>query len=297
MASPELQLVLDLLRGAPPVPREAGWVDQRAALENLVSMAPPRGDLRCTPVNIDGLKAEWVRAEGSREDHAVLYLHGGGYCIGSINTHRHLAGDIAQAAGARVLLIDYRLGPEHPFPGAVDDAKRAYDFLVGSGVQPKRCAIAGDSAGGGLTAAALLALRDADARLPAAGVCLSPWFDLSMSGDSMQSKAAVDPMVQRENLQRMASAYLAGAEARTPLASPLFADLRGLPPLLVQVGTAETLLDDSTRFAERARAAGVAVDIEVWDDMIHVWHAFSFALPEARQAIERIGAFLRQHWA
>jgi acetyl esterase/lipase len=297
MPSPELQTVIDLMRGMPPLAQEAAWAEQRAALENLTRMAPPVADVACTPVDADGVPAEWVAASAARADHAVLYLHGGGYCVGSINTHRQLAGDLSRAAGARVLLIDYRLGPEHAFPAAVDDATRAYRFLLGAGVRPRQSAIAGDSAGGGLTVAALLALRDADAPLPAAGVCLSPWLDLTQSGASMHGKAAVDPMVQRDRLQRMADAYLAGADPRTPLASPLFADLTGLPPLLIHVGTAETLLDDSTRFAERAGAAGVTVTLDVWDDMIHVWHAFASVLPEGREAIEHVGAFLRQRWA
>jgi acetyl esterase/lipase len=297
MPSPELQMVLDLLRGAPPVPRAAAWAEQRASLERLTSMVPLPDDVRTTTVDAGGVPAEWVAAADARSDRALLYLHGGGYCIGSINTHRQLAGDLSRVSGARVLLIDYRLGPEHPFPAAVDDATRAYDYLVQSGVRPAQSAVAGDSAGGGLTAATLLALRDRGSALPAAGVCLSPWFDLTMSGASMQSNAAVDPMVQRENLQPMADAYLGGADPKTPLASPLFADLRGLPPMLVHVGTAETLLDDSIRFVERARAADVNATLDVWDDMIHVWHAFAFLLPEARQANERIGAFLTQRWA
>jgi acetyl esterase/lipase len=279
MPSPELQMVIDLLRATPPVPRDAAWVEQRAALENLTTLVPPPAAVRCTPVDADGVPGEWVAADGVREDRAVLYLHGGGYCIGSITTHRQLAADVSRAAGARVLLIDYRLAPEHPFPAALEDATRAYRYLLGAGVRPAHSAIAGDSAGGGLTAATLLALRDAGDPLPAAGVCLSPWFDLTQSGPSMQSKAAVDPMVQRASLERMATAYVDGADPRTPLASPLFAELAGLPPLLVHVGTAETLLDDSTRFAAQARAAGVDVSLDVWDDMVHVWHAFAFSFP------------------
>jgi len=294
MPSPELQTVIDLLRGVTAAP-DTSFAEQRAAMENLTtSMALP-ADVRCTAVDADGVPAEWITAASARDDHAVLYLHGGGYCIGSIATHRQLASDVSRAAGARVLLIAYGLAPERPFPAAVEDAARAYRYLLASGVKPSRASIAGDSAGGGLTAAALLALRDAGTELPAAGVCLSPWFDLTLSGASMQSKAAVDPIVQRDRLQRMADAYLDSRPATTPLASPLYADLAGLPPLLVQVGTAETLLDDATRFAERARAAGVAVDLDVWDDMVHVWQAFAFVLPEGRQALERVGAFLRRH--
>jgi len=297
MASPELQTVVDMLRSMPPVPREADWLAQRAALENLTTMAPPPADTVFTPTDAGGVPAEWVAAEGAHSDRAVLYLHGGGYCIGSIRTHRQLAADISRAAAARLLLIEYRLAPEHPFPAGLDDAVAAYRYLLGSNLRPAQLAIAGDSAGGGLTAATLLALREQGVPLPTAGVCLSPWFDLTLSGESMESKDGVDPMVHREPLGRMARAYLGGADARTPLASPLFADLAGLPPLLIHVGTAETLLDDSTRFAERARAAGVDVTLDVWDDMIHVWHAFAMLLPEGRAAIEQIGAFLRQRWA
>jgi acetyl esterase/lipase len=296
MPSAELQMVLDLLRNNPPVPRESDFPAQRAALEQLTGIMPPPTDVEFTPVDASGRPAEWVRAPGAREDHTVLYLHGGGYCIGSISTHRKLAADVSGAAAARVLLLDYRLAPEHPFPAAVDDATSAYRFLASS-TDPTRLAIAGDSAGGGLTVATLLALRDADVPLPAAGVCLSPWLDLALSGASMDSKAKVDPMVQRALLQRLAGAYLGSAPPRSPLASPLFAELDGLPPLLVQVGDAETLLDDSTRFVERARAAGVEATLEVWNDMVHVWHAFAFILPEARQAIDRIGQFLKERWA
>ncbi|MGH7788316.1 MAG: alpha/beta hydrolase [Candidatus Binatia bacterium] len=296
MASPELQMMIDMLRSSPPFPRDATFAEQRAALERLTGMAPAAPDVRHTPVEAGGRPAEWIRAEATADDRAVLYLHGGGYCIGSITTHRHLAGDIARASGAPVLLLDYRLAPEHACPAAVEDAQRAYRFLLDQGLAPGRLAIAGDSAGGGLTAATLLALRDGGDPLPAAGVCLSPWLDLTQSGASMQARAAADPLVTQDGLQRMADAYVAGGDARGPSASPLFADLRGLPPLLVQVGTAEILLDDATRFAERARAAGVDVALEVWDDMVHVWQAFGFALPEARQAIDGIGAFLRQRW-
>ena len=294
MASAELQMVLDLLR-AQPLPREQSFAEQRAALESLTGMAPRPEDVTFTPFQVGGRPAEWVAAPGASDARALLYLHGGGYCVGSINTHRHLAADLSRAAGLRVLVLDYRLAPEHPFPAAVDDAVAAYRFLLDSGLDRRALAIAGDSAGGGLTAATLLALRDADLPLPAAAALLSPWLDLTQSGESMESRAAVDPMVQRASLQRMADAYLNGADARTPLASPLFADLRHLPPLLIHVGTAETLLDDSRRFAERATSAGVDATLEVWDDMVHVWHAFGFVLPEARDANARIADFFRRH--
>jgi acetyl esterase/lipase len=225
----------------------------------------------------------------------MLYLHGGGYVIGSITTHRELAGRLSRAAAARVLIIDYRLAPEHPYPAAVEDATTAYRWLLQNGAMPARTVIAGDSAGGGLTVATLLALRDAGEPLPAAGVCLSPWTDMEGIGESMRTKAGVDPIVQRAGLLHFADLYLHGADPRSPLAAPLYANLQGLPPLLIQVGTRETLLDDATRLATRAQAEGVEVTLEPWEDMIHVWQLFAPLLPEGQQAIERIGEYVRQH--
>jgi monoterpene epsilon-lactone hydrolase len=225
----------------------------------------------------------------------VLYLHGGGYVIGSPRSHRHLAAAIARAAGARALLLDYRRAPEHPFPAAVDDALAAYRWLLESaGVAPGHVVVAGDSAGGGLTVATLLAARDAGLPQPAAGVCISPWADLTCSLGSYTTKAAVDPVVDTGLVQKMATAYLGAADPRTPLASPLHADLRGLPPLLVQVGGDEVLLDDARELAARAKRAGVDATLEVWDAMVHVWHWFLPMLDEAPAAIDRIGAFVRE---
>jgi monoterpene epsilon-lactone hydrolase len=293
MASAELQMVIDLLK-AGPIPRDLSWEAQRAGLDSLSSMAPPPDDASYDEVTFAGRPAAWIQANGASAARTLLYLHGGGYCVGSLKSHRGLATDLSRAAGVRVLLLDYRLAPEHPFPAAVDDAVAAYRALLEQGIEARHIAIAGDSAGGGLTAATLLALRDAGLPRPAAGVLLSPWLDLTLSGASMDGRAAIDPMVQREPLQRMADAYLGGADGRSALASPLFADLRGLPPLLIHVGTAETLLDDATRFAEHARAADVQVKIDVWEDMIHVFNAFGFVLPEAREANQQIGTFLKE---
>jgi monoterpene epsilon-lactone hydrolase len=292
VASPELDVVISLVRSLPL--HEGGSVQEwRAALAALAASAPPPEDAVCAPVDAGGVPAEWITASGAAADGALLYLHGGGYCMGSIDTHRPLAARLSAATGLRALVLDYRLAPEHPFPAAVDDATAAYRWLLARGIAPARIVVAGDSAGGGLTVATLVALRDAGDPLPAAGVCLSPWVDLDGEGESMTARAHLDPMVQREHLRVMAAHYLGTAHARTPLAAPLHADLHALPPLLVQVGTRETLLDDATRLAARAEAAGVRVALETWDDMIHVWHAFAPLLPEAGQAIGRIGTWVR----
>jgi epsilon-lactone hydrolase len=296
MASPELEMVVTMMRAASPE-TPLSILEMRAGLEAMVASVPHDPEVRHEPTTAGGVPAEWQIAPHADPGRTILYLHGGGYCVGSMNTHRDLASRLSRAAAARVLLIDYRLAPEHPHPAAVDDATAAYRWLLANNATPARTVVAGDSAGGGLTVATLLALRDARVPLPAAGVCLSPWVDLEASGESMTTKAAVDPMVQRDGLLGMAAAYLAGQNARTPLASPLYADLSGLPPLLIQVGTAETLLDDATRLAERARKAGVTVTLEPWEDMIHVWQAFAMVLPEGQQAVERIGEFVRAQTA
>jgi monoterpene epsilon-lactone hydrolase len=294
MASPQLQAIVKVLRSRPPL-AELSIEEQRATFEALTSRFQPGEDVRCQRVDAGGVPAEWITAPEATDERVIYYLHGGGYTLGSINTHREMISRISRAAGARALAIDYRLAPENPFPAALEDATTAYRWLLSTGVDPARLVIAGDSAGGGLTVATLVALRDAGGPLPAAAVCLSPWVDLEGLGESMITKAEVDPMVPREAGLQWAKAYLGGAHPRTPLASPLYADLAGLPPLLIQVGTAETLLDDSTRLAERAKAAGVDVELEVWDDMIHVWQFFAAMLPEGQQAIDRIGEFIREH--
>jgi len=294
MASDVLAMIVDMLRNRPLLNRDDDFLTIRARLEELSTISPVPPGTTHVAVEAGGVPCEWVDSpEGGREG-ALLYLHGGGYTIGSVRSHRHLVAYLAGATGLRALSVDYRLAPEHPFPAAVDDATVAYRWLVASGVPPARIVVGGDSAGGGLTVATLVALRDAGDRLPAAAVCLSPWVDLEGIGASMTTKQDVDPMVERHGLLRAAQAYLGGADPRAPLAAPLYADLRGLPPLLIQVGTAETLLDDSVRLAERARAAGVDVVLEPWEDMIHVWQAFVPLLPEAEQAIARIGSWVNE---
>lgn len=298
MANETLQMIVDMLRARGSVtPLEIDPIVMRANMEQMTGLLPLPPDVVAEPVTVNGVPAEWVTAPGADPRRAVLYLHGGAYVLGSVNTHRDLAGRISRAAGARVLNVDYRLAPEHPHPAAVEDATAAYRWLLQADHDPARLAIAGDSAGGGLTIATLVALRDGGLPLPAAAVCLSPWVDLEGIGESMTTRAHLDPMVQQPHLVRMARLYLGALDPRTPLAAPLYADLAGLPPLYVQVGTAETLLDDATRIAERARAAGVDVTLELWDDMIHVFQAFAPMLPEGQQAIDKIGEYLRARWS
>ena len=266
---------------------------RRTQYERAEKAFPTPPDVKVEHVTAGTVPSEWLSAPGARADAAVLYLHGGGYVIGSPRSHRHLAAAIGRAASSSVLLPDYRLAPECPYPAAVDDAVAAYRWLLGKAIAPARIVIAGDSAGGGLTVATLLALRDAGVPLPAAGVCISPWVDLTCGGASYTTRAAVDPIVTREGVGAMATAYLAGKDPKTPVASPLFADLHGLPPLLIQVGDAEVLLDDAVLLAERARKAGVDATLDVWDAMIHVWHWFFPMLDEGQAAIDRIGEFVR----
>ncbi|MCC6297529.1 MAG: alpha/beta hydrolase [Pseudomonadales bacterium] len=250
-------------------------------------------DVTLTPVSADGVPAEWLVAPGARADRAVLYLHGGGYVIGSITSHRYLMQNVSRHSGARTLGLDYRLAPEHPFPAAIEDATRAYRWLLAQGIQPGRIAIAGDSAGGGLTMATLLSLRDQGVPLPAAGVLISPWADLTGTADAVTSRAASDPMVKGDGLFSLADKYLNGADARNPLASPVFADLTGLPPLLIHVGGREILYDDSITLAANARKANVPVALVDEPELFHVWHAFAPMLDEGQRAVEQIGGWLQ----
>jgi len=286
-------MIVDVLRARPPE-AELSIEQSRAEFEAVASQFQPAEDVRTEPVDSAGVPGEWISTPESVHERVIYYLHGGAYIMGSINTHRELISRLSRAARARVLAIDYRLAPEDPFPAAVEDSTTAYHWLMSTGVDSARLVIAGDSAGGGLTVATLVALRDAGDPLPAAAVCLSPWVDLEGLGESMTTRAEVDPMIDRGSLLQAAKAYLRDADPHTPLAAPLYADLRGLPPMLIQVGTAETLLDDATRLAERARAADVEVTFEPWDEMFHVWQFCASILPEGQEAIDRIGEFVRK---
>ena len=271
--------------------------EQRQAMADLARSSPPPDGVAIEPVMLGGRRGEWLTPESATVDAVVLYLHGGGYCTGSLDSHRNLAGRLAVATGCPVVTLDYRLAPEHPFPAAVDDATAAYRDLLALGIPPERTAIAGDSAGGGLTVASLLALRTTGSPLPAAAACLSPWVDLTQSSAAYQRLAASDPMVTRAGLDLMAEAYLGTADPRVELASPLFAeDLSGLPPLLIEVGEHEVLIDDATRLAEQVTAAGGEAALTVWPEMVHVFQAFPGPLiPESDLSIAAIGSFLDDH--
>ena len=245
--------------------------------------------------NVHGLKAEWLTPKQSAKGKLLLYLHGGAYIMGNCATHRQLVSYIARAAGIRALLPEYRLAPEHPFPAAVDDAVGLYRALLADGHAADQIVVAGDSAGGGLTMATLLSLRDAGDPLPAAACLLSPWLDLSASGESMQTHAHRDPWFDPEDLPLIASYYCDANNIRNPLVSPVYADLSGLPPLYIQVGEDEILLSDSTRIADKVRAAGGNAEIEIWPGMWHVFQAFHPELPESKLARKKMAQFLTNH--
>jgi acetyl esterase/lipase len=252
---------------------------------------PPPADTQASKINAGGVTAELIATPASRPDRHVLYLHGGGYVTGSLGLYRHFIWRIAAAARARVLAIDYRLAPEHPFPAALDDAFAACRWLLAGKADPRRTAVMGDSAGGGLALALLLKLRDRGHERPAAAVALSPWTDLALAGASLVRNAKSDPMLTMADTRLFAGSYLAGADPRHPYASPLYGNPAGLPPTLIHAGSDEIQRDDAERMAEKMHAAGCHVEIEVWPRMPHVWHLFAPILPEANAAIARVGAF------
>jgi len=290
----QTETLFDILRANAERVRDKKAHEIRALTKGPLLPSNAMKAVRIEPCDANGVPGEWVvPREGETQRH-ILYLHGGGYIVGSPQSHRDLLARLALKSNARVLCIDYRLAPEHPFPAAIDDALTAYRFLLDRGVDSKRLIVGGESAGGGLSVALLSSVRDSKLPLPAGAVLISPWLDLSNTAGTLVSNASFD-WIDIDYLSRCAREYLGSVSHREPRASPLFADLSGFPPTLLQVGSAEILLDDSRTFADRARAANVDVELEIWDDMFHAFHLFAAVVPDGRRAIRAIASFVERH--
>ena len=293
MAQSEIDAVRALLSSKP---RPIGWPERRKRLDDVGAVWPVADDVKLTAVDVDGMPGEYSMVPNSDPSRVLLFFHGGGYCSGSLKSHRRLVTEAGRAARMRTLAVAYRLAPEHPFSAAYDDAMTAWRFLRNQGIAAAHIAIGGDSAGAGLTLGLISRLRDAREELAACAWLISPWTDLTMSGSTMASKAAVDPLIHKEYLNELADAYLPGGISRKdPRVSPLYADFSNFPPMLIQIGSNETLLDDATRLAARAGAANGAVTLEVWPDMIHAWPLWNAHLEQGRRALGNAGAFIAAH--
>jgi len=290
MANSEIEVIVEQLRANPL----GGTLEEmRAQFDDMGAEVAADVDIKAVTAN--GIPCELHTPPGADTSRVIMYVHGGGYVIGSLKSHRATVAELARAGGCRALAVDYRLAPENPYPAAVEDSVAAYNWLCSSGYEPAKIVIAGDSAGGGLTAGTLVALRDASQPLPAAGVCISPWVDLEATGESYESRKDIDPMVTRELIAPMGNAYVGeGGDLKATTACPIHADLTGLPPLLIQVGSAEVLFSDAETLAKNAEAAGVEATLEEWPDMVHVWHLFHQNLEDGRKAITRIGEFVKE---
>ncbi len=282
-------------RAGAPIPMSRA--EQRAAAEQVGDSTSEPNGVRFEDVDAGGVPAQWVSPDGAAPSRVLLYFHGGGYCFCSMHSHRKLVGHLAKAAGCRALNVAYRLAPEDPHPAAVTDALAAYRWLLDQGVESARIAVAGDSAGGGLAVALLLKARDEGIPLPAAGVLMSPWVDLAMTGDSLITRAEVDVRQEPIGTKWCADLFLGDRDPRDPYASPLYGDLAGLPPLYIQAGDWDTLVDDSHRLADKARRSGVDVRLDVFPEMLHAHQIWAGNMPEADDAVARIGEYLRQHLA
>jgi len=288
---------LDQLLRAGPLDLGGNAKEQRIVFDEMMGAIPVPADVVASPGSLGGIPVVTIDVEGTETEHVVLYFHGGAYAIGTAGSSVGLASDLGRRAGVRVVSVDYRLAPEHPYPAALDDAVAAYRGLLDTGLSPSAIAIAGESAGAGLVAATLVALRRAGLPQPAAAVMMSPWVDLTLSGISMREKAALDPALTPDGLKRRVSDYVGAGDPADELVSPVFADLSGLPPMLVQAGSHEILLNDATRLAARAAADDVAVTLQVVPDVPHVFQAFAAVLDEGATALDYAGDFLRAHLA
>jgi acetyl esterase/lipase len=292
MSEQEIDVVRALLTAKP---RPVGWAERRARIDEVGSVWPVASDIRLETVDLGGVPGEFSLAPGSDASRVLIFFHGGGYCSGSIVSHRRMVTEAGRAACIRTLAVAYRLAPEHPFPSAHEDALTAWRYLRAQGIAADRIAVGGDSAGGNLAIALINRLRATGDAQPACAWLASPWTDLTMSGASLATKAAMDPLIHKGYLEELASAYApAPLDRRDPLISPLFADLSRFPPVLIQVGSAETLLDDAVRFAAAAGAAEVAATLEVWPQMIHAWPMWNARLADGRRALEHAGEFIRR---
>jgi acetyl esterase/lipase len=292
MAQSEIEAIRALLSSKP---RPVGWLERRKRLDDVGSVWPVAADVKLTAVEIGGVPGEWSIVPGSNPSCVLMFFHGGGYCSGSIASHRRLVTEAGRAAGVRTLAVAYRLAPEHPFPAAYDDALTAWRFLRDQNIPAAQIAAGGDSAGAGLALALISRLRDAREELPRCAWLISPWTDLTMSGSTFLSKEAVDPLIHKQYLNELADAYLPpGMDRKDPRVSPLYADHSGFPPTLIQVGSAETLLDDATRFAAVAGAVDVRVTLEIWPHMIHAWPLWNAQLEPGRRALVNAGTFIRE---
>jgi monoterpene epsilon-lactone hydrolase len=296
MGSRDIQAVRRML-AAIRTAEQPPLAELRARYDGIALMFTLPEGISVETIDAGGVPAERLTGRRSVPGRTVLYLHGGGYAIGSTVSHRHVAGAIVEAGEASLVVPNYRLAPEHPYPAAVHDALACYHWLLDQGQDPAQLVVAGDSAGGGLALATMISARDQGLPLPAAAVLISPWVDLAGTGETLATLEARDPIVQKAGLLDMARQYLGERDPRTPLASPLYADLSGLPPLLIQVGSEEVLLDDSLRIQHRAREHGLETTLEVWDEMIHVWHFFHPQLEEGREALARVGQYIRDRVA
>ena len=277
-------------------PRPIGWVERRNRLDEVGSIWPVADDVRIDPVDLGEFSGEWSIVPGSDASRVLVFFHGGGFCSGSILSHRRLITEAGRAAGVRTLAVGYRLAPEHPFPCALEDALAAWRYVLDQGVSARHIARGGDSAGGGLSVALMNIIRARGEEGPACAWLASPWTDLTMSGSTMASKDGVDPLIHKPYLEELAAAFVpANIDRNDPRVSVLFADLKGLPPLLIQVGSEETLLDDSVRFAAAAGTQRVRVTLEIWPDMIHAWPLWNAKLEAGRAALASVGLFIRQH--
>ena len=293
MGQGEIDAVRALLSAKP---RPVGWVERRQRLDEVGSVWPVAADVQLEPVDLDGVPGEWSHVPGSDASRVLMFFHGGGYCSGSIRSHRRMVTEAGRSAGMKTLAVGYRLAPEHPFPAAMDDALTAWRFLRKQGIAASHVAVGGDSAGGGLAVVLTNQLRAAKEELPGCMWLVSPWTDLTMSGSTLATKDDVDPIIHKGYLGELAEAYVPpGMGRKDPRVSPLYADLNGLPPMLIQVGSAETLLQDATRFAAAAGAADVSVTLEIWPHMIHAWPMWNAHLTPGRSALAHAGAFMRAH--